>query len=245
MGNRDDDCQREGQAVGKLAMKKITFRKISTDLWRQPTYRRLLPNAKLIYLYLMTNSCTTACGIYIIELAEICFFCGLNATQVRDGMATLETSGLARFSPEYSEVAISSWLDDHPPENPNQKTAIRREIIAVNDHALIDFVRGLGELSNESGSAPKAEKNRPQPEKKPREAKSKGLPNPLITDSVSSLPPPTGGEGKSEKETNNSDAEIAKLGDDILQAIPSLDPRAGTFSREKGGFFPGKKCVFI
>lgn len=225
-------------------MKKITFRKISTDLWRQPTYRRLSPNAKLIYLYLMTNSCTTACGIYIIEMAEICFFCGLNATQVRDGMAALETSRLARFSQEYSEVAVSSWIDDHPPENPNQKTAIRREIMAVNDHALIDFVRGLGEFLNESGSASKAEKSRPQPGKKPRESISKALPNPLMIDSESSLPPPTGGEVESENEANHPDAEIAKLGDDILQAIPSSDPRAGTFSREKGGFFPGKKCVF-
>lgn len=53
-------------------------RYIQTDIWNESWFAELTPEAKLVYLHLLTNPSTNNAGVYIKRQKAIAFECGLD-----------------------------------------------------------------------------------------------------------------------------------------------------------------------
>ena len=66
------------------------YRPVKTCFWSDDFISSLSPNAKLLYLYFLTNERTTLCGIYRLPIRYILFETGLLIGEVEEAMKELE-----------------------------------------------------------------------------------------------------------------------------------------------------------
>lgn len=110
------------------------YRTIDTATWDDPWFAELEPLDKLLFLYLVSNHRSTACGAYEITLRAIAFETGLTTEQTRKGLARLAPKILwwgdyqvvwirnfykhqcANSNPANFKVAARRKLTDFPPE---------------------------------------------------------------------------------------------------------------------------------
>jgi hypothetical protein len=65
------------------------YRTVDCATWDDPWFAELAPNAKLLFLYLLTNRRATACGVFEISARAIAFETGLDAAAVKPALAAL------------------------------------------------------------------------------------------------------------------------------------------------------------
>jgi hypothetical protein len=65
------------------------YRSIETAMWDDPWFAELPPNAKLLFIYLITNRRATACGVFEIQRRALVFETGLSGDAVKEALAAL------------------------------------------------------------------------------------------------------------------------------------------------------------
>ncbi len=65
------------------------YRTIDTATWDDPWFAELEPLDKLLFLYLVSNRRSTACGVFEITIRAVSFETGLTSKQVTDGLDRL------------------------------------------------------------------------------------------------------------------------------------------------------------
>ena len=86
------------------------YRTIDARFWTDPKVRKLSSNAKLLFVYLITNPHTHPSGIYYVLESTIAEEVGLPKNQVRIALDTLSGANLARFDRENSLVWVKNML---------------------------------------------------------------------------------------------------------------------------------------
>jgi hypothetical protein len=66
------------------------YRSIETAMWDDPWFAELPPNAKLLFVYLITNRRATACGVFEIQRRALVFETGLSGDAVKEAIDALE-----------------------------------------------------------------------------------------------------------------------------------------------------------
>lgn len=62
----------------------MTYRKISTSMWCDPWFERLSPKARLLFIYLVTNTHTDAAGMVELSDKRVGLESGLDETDIRE-----------------------------------------------------------------------------------------------------------------------------------------------------------------
>jgi len=111
-------------------------RYINTFFWDDLYVRKLPPNGKLLYLYLLTNPLTNISGIYEISIERIAFDTGLKEEVVVSVLKHFQKSNKIKYS--MGHVAIKKFIK-HQAKNSKIRTGIE-SLLAEAPKALAQWV---------------------------------------------------------------------------------------------------------
>ncbi len=116
------------------------FRKIHVSFWKDPFVKKLSPDKKLFYLYLMTNSNTKQCGIYEIDLDTIVHETGYSIDTVSVLLEYFIKADKILYSQETEEIAIKNWLKYNDSTSPKVKSCVEKELKLVKNRVCIEYI---------------------------------------------------------------------------------------------------------
>lgn len=108
-------------------------RAVNTDMWVDGWVQELEPNAKLLFVFFLTNPHTNIAGIYEITIKTIVFHTGLERDEVDEIMEQFEKD--KKVFREQNFIIMTNHLK-HQKLNPNMLTSVRKII-----HELPEYVR--------------------------------------------------------------------------------------------------------
>jgi hypothetical protein len=85
------------------------LRSVNTKFWEDPWVETLLPEEKLLFLYLITNAYANIAGIYEISKKRICFETGLSNESVSNALKGFERIKKAYFVCD-NYIFLPNWL---------------------------------------------------------------------------------------------------------------------------------------
>lgn len=92
------------------------YRQIDTGTWDDPWFAELEPDAKLVFLYMLTNRRSTAAGVFEITIRAMAFETGLTPKRVGEVLESI--SSRVRWWPEYQTIWVRNFLRHQAP-SPN------------------------------------------------------------------------------------------------------------------------------
>lgn len=102
------------------------YRSIHTKMWREDAwFQDLEPDARLFWVYLLTNPSASVSGIYRLTERTMVFECGLTQARVRELKKQFEKAGKAFF--ETDVVWVRKMREYQLTENPSSKVLIRAD----------------------------------------------------------------------------------------------------------------------
>src|SRR5690349_2998380 len=107
------------------------YRKISVTFWADSFIQSLTPEGKYFYLYLMTNTRTTQCGIYEITVSQMCFETGYNQETINKLLTMMEKTGRVKYSKNTKEIALKNWPKYNESDSPKVKACVEKELKSV------------------------------------------------------------------------------------------------------------------
>lgn len=125
------------------------FRKIHVTFWEDSFIGSLTPEKKYFYLYLLTNSKTTQCGIYEITVSKICLETGYNNETVLKLMDFFTKNKKIRYSKATCEIAIKNWPTYNDSSSPKVQACVSKELKRVKDKGLIEYLYSMDTVTQE------------------------------------------------------------------------------------------------
>lgn len=116
------------------------YRQIHIEFWQDPFILELTPEEKYFYLYLMTNSKTTQCGIYELPKRVIEFETGYNRETVEKLLQRFIDYKKITYNESTKEVFILNWLKFNPINNTNIEKCVLKELEDIKNQ---DFIESL------------------------------------------------------------------------------------------------------
>ncbi|MGH4140392.1 hypothetical protein [Clostridium sp.] len=116
------------------------YRQLHTEFWSDSFVLELTPEEKYFYLYLMTNTKTTQCGIYEISKKTIETDTGYNRETVEKLIKRFCDYKKILYCEDTRELMVINWIKYNVPNNLNTIKCVQREIDKVK-HS--DFVKIL------------------------------------------------------------------------------------------------------
>jgi hypothetical protein len=107
------------------------YRYLHTSYWQDPFVLDLTPEEKYFYVYVMTNSRTTQCGIYEIAKKIMVMETGYNIETIDKLIARFVEYNKIQYCDETKELYIKNWMKHNHSESPKVKACIERELKAV------------------------------------------------------------------------------------------------------------------
>lgn len=92
------------------------YRQIDTGTWDDPWFAEINPDAKLLFLYMLTNRRSTAAGVFEITLRAMSFETGMDTKRVTAALESISTR--VRWWPEHQTIWVRNFLRHQAP-SPN------------------------------------------------------------------------------------------------------------------------------
>lgn len=105
-----------------------TYRQVHISFWQDGFILTLTPEEKYFYLYLMTNSKTTQCGIYELPLKVMEMETGYNADKVFALIQTFINYKKILYNEETREIMILNWIKHNSIRSPKVIACIDKEL---------------------------------------------------------------------------------------------------------------------
>jgi len=116
------------------------YRTIKCELWNDPAVRKLPTEAKLLFLYLITNQHTHVSGIYYLPKILIQHETGLAPAQVKRGIDTLSIGHLLLYDEE-NEISFVVNMFDHQAKGGKLDKGAATQLESLHNSPLInDFL---------------------------------------------------------------------------------------------------------
>ena len=115
------------------------YRHIHIDFWQDGFILDLTPEEKYFYMYLMTNSKTSQCGIYELPKRIIETETGYNRETVEKLLSRFEDYGKVVYSEETKEVFLKNWIKHNKIVSPKVRKCIEKELKNIKSDYLIDL----------------------------------------------------------------------------------------------------------
>ena len=113
-------------------MRKATT--VKPIMWRKPSFRRLNPNTKLLFLLLTTGPEVNLGPIQAYTLEEMMAMTGLKAEEVRESIGYLVAKNRVLWDPEYGLVLLLRWIKHNPLTNEKLEAGAMNSIAAYEHH---------------------------------------------------------------------------------------------------------------
>lgn len=118
-----------------------TYRQVHTNFWQDSFILELTPEEKYFYIYLLTNSKTSQCGIYELPKKVMEIETGYNRETIDKLLQRFIDYGKIRYDEMTKEVFIVNWIKYNKIDSPKVKTCIVKELQQVKNKQFIkDFI---------------------------------------------------------------------------------------------------------
>ncbi|OAA85402.1 DnaD domain-containing protein [Clostridium coskatii] len=115
------------------------YRQLHTDFWNDGFVLDLTPEEKFFYIYLMTNSNTTQCGIYELPKRIIETQTGYNRETVDKLLLRFQEYKKIYYLDETKEIMILNWIKYNKPNNLNAVKCVNRELKNVKNKEFVSL----------------------------------------------------------------------------------------------------------
>jgi len=216
-----------------------TYRQVYISFWQDSYILDLDPEGKLLFIYLLTNTKTTQCGIYELPMKVMQFETGLDKNTIEQYLQKFEADGKILYLKETSEVFMVNWLKYNNIDSPKVKACIRKELMQVkNKSLLIAFLKtakqlgysteGLEDLADTvSIGRNNSEDTLSIEEKNSSDTLSIGYGYPICNSQI-----PYGEEKeKEEEEEKEKEKEINNISDEILSTDETVDTQPSQYTQ--------------
>jgi len=132
------------------------YRQLYTSFWQDDFILSLPYIERYFYIYLMTNSKTSICGIYELPRAIAVMETGLPLAKINELLEKFEKKyHRIVCSKTTNEIIITNWLKYNGNPSPKVQTAIKTGFDSVKDKSLIQYRYGIDTVSkNEDTVSP-------------------------------------------------------------------------------------------
>lgn len=111
-----------------------SFRQIHTRIWSDVWFQDLLPEEKLLFIYLFSNEHASICGLYELSLKTMGFETGLRPDAISLALHRFEQAGKAFYSAPYVWVPNLRKYNENP--SPKVQARIAKELAGIPDCTL-------------------------------------------------------------------------------------------------------------
>lgn len=119
------------------------YRQIHIEFWQDGFVLDLTPEEKYFYLYLMTNSKTTQCGIYELPKRIIETETGYNRETVDKLLQRFTDYGKIIYHEPTKEIMILNWIKFNWINSPKVISLIKKELANVKNRLYQGFQRKM------------------------------------------------------------------------------------------------------
>ena len=116
------------------------YRQLYTEFWSDGFVMDLTPEEKFFYLYLMTNSKTSQCGIYELPKQIIVTETGYNRETIDKLLARFCEYNKIVYCDETKEIMILNWIKFNEPNNINAIKCVNKELSKVKNSKFIEII---------------------------------------------------------------------------------------------------------
>lgn len=124
------------------------YRQVYTSFWQDSFVLTLTPEEKYFYLYLITNSKTSLCGIYELPIKIIEFETGYNRETVEKLIHKFEEYKKIKYSYDTNEICVCNFMKYNVNRSPKVRTAVNKAFDDVKDENLIRYIYGIDTISS-------------------------------------------------------------------------------------------------
>lgn len=171
------------------------FRQIHVEFWQDGFVLDLTPEEKYFYLYLMTNSKTTQCGIYELPKRIIETESGYNRETVDKLLQRFTDYGKISYHEPTKEIMILNWIKFNWIKSPKVMSLIKKELKAIKNRefirvfkdSCIEYGYGIDTLGIDLGEERELERELEREEEVEREEEQEVEPKSEEKDQVSSV----------------------------------------------------------
>ncbi|MBG9785603.1 conserved phage C-terminal domain-containing protein [Shouchella lehensis] len=117
------------------------YRNVHIDFWQDGFVLDLTPEEKYFYLYLMTNSKTTQCGIYELPYRIMETETGYTRETVEKYIDRFEEYGKVSYNKGTKEVILLNWVKYNFINSPKVISRIRKELEVVKHQPFLEMYK--------------------------------------------------------------------------------------------------------
>jgi len=114
------------------------FRQVHTKAWSDNWFVDLIPEGKLLFLYLITNDKSTIAGIYELPLRTMVFETGLSLDVVKQQLDVFEAAEKAFYDYDAGVVWIVNLRKYHETRSPTVQAKIVKELAVIPSCSVMD-----------------------------------------------------------------------------------------------------------
>ncbi|QNG60365.1 replication protein [Bacillus sp. PAMC26568] len=157
------------------------YRQVHVEFWQDGFVLDLTPEEKYFYLYLMTNSKTSQCGVYELPLRIIETETGYNRETVNKLIQRFISYGKIKYDDETKEVMLLNWLKFNRIASPKVIACVNKELSQIKSQLFKDafistskqYGYPIDTLSIDYGEEEEKEKEEEREEEQEKEDKNK------------------------------------------------------------------------
>lgn len=127
-----------------------TYRQVYPSFWQDNFILGLTPEEKYFYLYLITNSKSSFCGIYELPLKVAEFETGYNSETIQKLIKKFEGYKKIKYSFETNEICIINFAKYNVNRSPKVQAAYNKSLANVKDKKLIPYIYPMDRVSSET-----------------------------------------------------------------------------------------------
>jgi hypothetical protein len=124
-------------------IKMSMYKQIQEKFWQSDFVLELKPEERYFYMYLITNTMTTHCGVYKFNLKLAELETGLTPEVIEKHLSTFESRGKIVISKTSKEIMIVNWFKHNFKSNKKTIASINKELKEVKDK---EFLKQLHEI---------------------------------------------------------------------------------------------------
>ncbi|MBU3101541.1 MULTISPECIES: DnaD domain protein [Clostridium] len=116
------------------------YRQIYTEFWSDTFVLELDSQEKLFYLYLLTNTKSTQCGIFQISPRLISLETGYDKVLVAELLKKFCDYKKILYCTETNEIMVLNWIKYNIPNNNNAVIGISKELLKIKNKVLLKIL---------------------------------------------------------------------------------------------------------
>lgn len=125
-----------------------TYRQVYTTFWQDEFVLNLMPEEKYFYLYLITNSKTSICGIYEISKKIMQVETGFDEEKIEKFIKKFEkTYKKIKYSEKTNEICIINWIKYNSSRSPKYKVGFDKALRDIKNKKLIQYLYSMDTIS--------------------------------------------------------------------------------------------------